>query len=172
MAFEEKLKQKICNSIKTWQPVEGYAVSFYINMNSIDGNLPHLYISYNTEADCNSAPADDEERWNYACWSQDTIEIIGYDDEVNECVQWLNEQGIQNVGEENNDYDENCVYIGTGPAGFKELAELLSKIAISIRKDGLLEKVFGKDVPVIIHSLEYYAYIIDLNKRTNPKKTH
>ncbi|MCL2797208.1 MAG: hypothetical protein FWD58_04050 [Firmicutes bacterium] len=138
-------------------------------MNSIDGNLPNLYISYNTEADCDGAPADDEERWNYACWSQDTTTIISYDDEVEECVQWLNEQGVQNVGEESSDYDENNFYIGTGPAGFKELAELLSIIAINIRKDGLLKRVFGKDVPIIIHGLEYYDYIIDLNQRTNPK---
>lgn len=168
MTFEKELHQKIYRAIEEWMPANGYAISFFLEMNSIDGNMPRLNISYNTEADCKSAPSDSEERWNYAFWAQNTVPMIETPEEIAACVEWLNKNGVQNVGDETDEYDDSFIYRGCGPAGYKEIAELLSVIAISLRKDGVLKKVFGRDVPIIIHELEYYDYIVDLAKRTNP----
>lgn len=169
MSFENGLYQKISKIIKNWKPDNGYAVSFFLNMNLIDGNMPHLKISYNTETDCNNASMDSVERWNYAFWAQNEFAIIDSKNEISECIKWLNSQGIANVGAEiEGQYDETFNYVGTGPAGYRELAELLSEVAIKIRKDGLIKEIFGKEVPVIIHGLEYFDFIFDLAKRTNP----
>ncbi len=171
MNFEEKLYQKLYQIIKELKPTNGYAISFFLHMNQIDENMPHLYVSYNTENDCNFAPLISEERWNYAFWSQNTIDVIETSAEIDEALEYLKSIGVNNVGKELEDvYDESMNYIAAGPSGYKELAELLSTIAIKIRNTGVIKEVFSKEVPIIIHDLEYYDYIIDLNKRTNPEE--
>lgn len=45
--------------------------------------------------------------------------------------------------------------------------EIIFNIVNEIKKDGLITKVFGKEVPVIIYDLEYSPYKIEFTKMVN-----
>ena len=83
---------------------------------------------------------------------------------------WYEEQGITNIGEENEDemYDENMNYIGKGPGGYYELLEIAANVARKLHAEGVIKEQFGKDIPIIVHELEYYDLICEVTKKANP----
>ncbi len=177
--FETALYDKVKGEILKWDEEDIYAISFYVNSNEAYeykgfDNVTMWKISYNTEDDCDGADELDEERWNYAFWRQDTETIIDvyepnkYTDAL---FEWYAQQGITNIGEENKDemYDENCSYIGKGPAGHYELLQLASSIARKLHEDGTIKEHFGKDIPIIVHGLEYAWYDIEATQKANPQ---
>lgn len=85
-------------------------------------------------------------------------------------INWYAEQGITNIGEENEDemYDENFAYIGKGPAGHYELLQLASGVAKRLQEDGTIKEPFGKELPIIIHGLEYAWFDLEATEKANP----
>lgn len=130
-------------------------------------------MSYNTEGDCNGAAELSEERWNYAFWRQNETPIIDSESE-NEGIRilfdWYAENGIKNIGYENPDscYDSNGYYIGKGPVGYYELLSEITAVAKSLQESGFIKKQFGKQIPIIIHDLEYSWYSLEATKKANP----
>ena len=108
----EKIYSKVKSSIDTWSEADIYAISFFVYSNENYeykgfSNVSSFAISYNTESDCDGADLYDEERWNYAFWRQNEISIINPDepDELTDLLfEWYKENGINNIGEE----DEDC----------------------------------------------------------------
>ena len=176
--LENALYVKVKSEISKWDEEDIYAISFFVYANEEYryknySNVPQWLISYNTEADCDGAGPFDEERWNYAFWRQDTTPIIDIDNPnkfTHMLFEWYEEQGITNIGEENEDemYDEDMNYIGKGPAGYYELLEMVANVARKLHADGVIKEQFGKDIPVIVHELEYYDLIYDATKKANP----
>ncbi len=176
--LETALYDKVKSEILKWNEDGIYAISFFINANESNvyngfENVSSWAISYNTEKDCNGADELDEERWNYAFWRQDETMIIDTDEPdvfTEKLFDWYAENGITNIGEENEDemYDEDCNYIGKGPSGHYELLQLASEVARKLQEDGVIKEHFGKEIPVIIHGLEYAWYDIEATKNANP----
>lgn len=176
--LENALYDKVKSEILKWDEEDIYAISFFVESNGAyeyNGfeNVSMWAISYNTEDDCDGADELDEERWNYAFWRQNETMIIDVDTPnkyTDALFDWYAEQGITNIGEENEDemYDEHFAYIGKGPAGHYELLQLASGIAKRLQEDGTIKEHFGKELPIIIHGLEYAWFDIEATEKANP----
>ena len=176
--LENVLYEKVKNEILSWNEEDIYAISFFIESNGAYEykgfeNVSMWAISYNTEEDCDGADELDEERWNYAFWRQDETMIIDVDAPnkyTDALFEWYEDHGITNIGEENEDemYDENCAYIGKGPAGHYELLQLASGVAKRLQEEEIIKGHFGKEVPIIIHGLEYAWYDLEATEKANP----
>lgn len=171
-AFYSRIKK----IMDTWSESDIYAISFFVDSNESYeyknySNVSSFMISYNTEKDCDGADVHSEERWNYAFWRQDECPVIDPDnpDDLTELLfEWYKENGIINIGEEDEDcYDDECNYIGKGPTGHYELLQIASEVAKQIQQEGYLENRFGRKIPIIIHGLEYAWYDVEATRNAN-----
>ena len=172
------LYEKVKSEILKWNEKEIYAISFLVESNEAYKynnfqNVTMWAISYNTEKDCDGAGDFDEERWNYAFWRQDETPIIDVDTPnkyTDALFDWYTGNDITNIGEENEDqmYDENSDYIGKGPVGHYELLQIASDVAKKLQEDGIIKNHFKKDIPIIVHGLEYAWYDFEATKNANP----
>ena len=174
--ISEKLYNAVKSIIDSWQEEGIYAISFFVYSNEAYeyngfSNVSSFAISYNTEEDCEGAGQYDEERWNYAFWRQDESPVIDPDtpNELTDLLfDWYKENGITNIGEEDDDcYDENYNYIGKGPVGHYELLGLVSDVAKRLQQEAFFEKKFGRNLPIIIHGLEYAWFDIEATQNAN-----
>lgn len=176
--IEKILYDKVKSEISNWDEEGIYAVSFFVYSNEAYEfknftNVSTWAISYNTEKDCEEAGPLDEERWNYAFWRQNEIGIIDINEpnEFTEALyQWYEEQGIENIGFEDmeNMYDEKYNYVGKGPVGHYELIGIAANVAKKLQEEGFISNKFKKQIPIIIHGLEYTWYDIEATKKANP----
>lgn len=175
--ISEKIYSRVKSIMDTWSENGIYAISFFVYSNEAYqyknySNISTFAISYNTEDDCEGADLYDEERWNYAFWRQDETPIIDPDEEPEMTAllfDWYKENGITDIGKEDEDcYDSNFNYIGKGPVGHYELLQIISEVASKLQSEGYVEQHFGKDIPIIIHGLEYAWYDIEATKKANP----
>lgn len=167
----------LCTRIKsimeTWnEDEEIYAVSFFVQAGG-EGEVPSFVISYNTEEYCKGAPENDEERWNYACWSQDEVNVIGGQEEK-VLKEWYESQGISEEALGYGDLESNDNEDGTGTEkgakGLYELVQILPDVAKKLKKEKVVAHCCKKDVPIIIHDLEYTWYMVEATKKANPGK--
>ncbi len=175
--FEEALYEKVKSEILKWNEKDIYAISFFVESNGAYEykgfeNVTMWAISYNTEDDCDGAGELDEERWNYAFWRQNETMIIDVDmpnKYTDALFDWYAENNITNIGEENEAemYDKDMNYIGKGPVGHYELLQLASGVAEKLQEDGVIKQHFGKDIPIIIHGLEYAWYDLEATEKAN-----
>ena len=174
----ERIYEKVKQVISTWSDDTIYAVSFFVESNeeySYRGfnNVSSFCVSYNTEEYCDGAGKYDEDRWNYAFWSQDETPIIDVScpNELTDLLyDWYAENGILNLGfeDEAKDYDENYNYIGKGPVGHIELLNITAEVGRRLQEEEFFKKKFNKAIPIIVHGLEYAWYDIEATKRANP----
>lgn len=165
------LSHRIQTIMESWNEEEEiYAISFFLQ-DGEEGEIPYLAISYNTEEYCGKAAENDEERWNYACWSQNEENVIE-EKEEKLLREWYKNQGIpaEELGFEDSsdNYDDNGTYIGKGPKGMYELVQILVDVARKLKEEKVVEHCCKKDVPIIIHDLEYTWYMVEATKRANP----
>lgn len=171
--LKEYLYQRVKKEIALWYVKDIYAISFFVYSNEAYtygefSNVTNFSISYNTESDCGGADKCSEERWNYSFWRQNEI-VITDNEGMKILFQWYKENGINNIGhEDNNCYDENNYYIGKGPVGYYELLTAVSEVANRLQNENYIVNKFGKAVPIIIHDLEYTWYVIEATKNANP----
>lgn len=176
--LEEAVYDKVKGEILTWDEPDIYAISFFV-----DNNLAYEYggyenvsawsISYNTEQDCKGAGEYSEERWNYAFWRQNEFPVIDinvpnkYTDVL---YEWYEKKGITKLGYEDDEkaFDDDMNYIGKGPTGHYELVFLAADIAKRLQEESVIKDHFGKEVPVIVHGLEYAWYDFEATKEANP----
>lgn len=176
--IEQVLYNKVISEIQNWEEKGIYAITFFVYSNEAYkyrnfNNVTSWAISYNTEADCSGAGPFDEERWNYAFWRHNETMIIDVDRPnyyTDMLFDWYAENGITNIGEENIDkeYDERGNYIGKGPVGEYELIQIAVNVALKLKENGVIKEQFGKELPIIIHGLEYADYNLEATKKANP----
>lgn len=166
----EYLYCKIKPIIEGWDEEGIYAISFFVHINGVLDKFPYFAISYNTEEDCSHSSQLSEERWNYAFWRQDENEIIGNEQSINILLQWYKENNIKNIGQEDEElmYDVEHNYIGKGPNGYYELLQIISDVAKRLHNEKVIINTFKKEIPIIIHDLEYTWYELEATKRANP----
>ena len=176
--LKQYIEKKTRDIISTWDESNIYAISFFVYSNEAYeykgySNVTEFCISYNTESDCGDKGQISEERWNYAFWRQNEVQIIEADEEnegMRLLFKWYNENGVSNIGYENPEdcYDNKMRYIGKGPIGYYELLLEVAAVAKSLQESGFVEEKFGKPIPIIIHDLEYSWYVFEATRIANP----
>lgn len=177
---DEKLKELLGSRVREamagWHDEDIYAVSFYVYDDGDNPCTPSVTLGYNTEANVASeaphASSEGEARWNFAFWLQNEELRFGGDLEGDgdagsaEAVRdWVRCKGFpyydgQEIWEVDVD-DDACEQI---TASF---VEVLLALVRELHETGFIRECFGRDLPVIIHELEYYEAIYDRNIRAN-----
>lgn len=166
------LEQYIYDYVKpifdSWDELDIYAVSFFASANDLQeyrgfSNVTDLVISYNTERDCPGAGPHSETRWNYAYWRQDETMVFSSFHRTPETAvlfDWYEQEGITNIGYEDSSME--------APVGYKELVDVLSRVARRFQEEGYWVKRFGRPIPILIHDLEYIQCTLDATAYANP----
>lgn len=157
-----------------------YALSFWL----YGGNewLPSLSVSYNTcqqfvKRQGETHNQDDEAKWNYAYWLQDEAELLGVDAYRNnqELQAWLENAPFAYTEEQyeamfDNDDENEGEDIDDKSNEFYQ-AFVKTQIAVVQRlfAEGVIARTFGKNIPVLVHELEYYDVPLAWTERANPK---
>ncbi|MBP1547998.1 MAG: hypothetical protein J6A37_15550 [Oscillospiraceae bacterium] len=137
-----KITEAMKKILSEWDgfPDDVYALSVYFEDNE-SNDTSSFYIGFNTEAAAGGCNADEEARWNYAFWLQNDKPLFGEKNDV--YVRYI----------------ENCGSLA-----------VLSNAVKQLHKSGIITELFGRELPVIIHELEYYPEIAEYNIRANGKK--
>jgi hypothetical protein len=106
-----------------------------------------------------------EARWNYAFWMQEPGSRFLTPSESEDAKLWnsvLEKLGLQYSDKD--DFDIENYEIGVA----KALSELSIKVSLALHASGIIQEVFHRDIPVIIHQLEYDDAIADITESANP----
>ena len=131
-----------------------YAISFWKDNLEDDPRCPVITIGYNTltqvEVAKRNASSLMEAKWNYAFWLQNEVGTIGG-----------NDKNLRLYFKEANLFYTQQEYSRAEKNGEENKLEL--------HKRGVIKEQLGKEVPVIVHELEYYDLPIMWTTRSNPK---
>jgi hypothetical protein len=163
--LEKEILERFLPIIKSWKNQKIYVISFYVYDNNDDPCKPTVLLGYNTEEDVehNLLWTDEQEaRWNYAFWRQNRECVIGCDKETEKIIkQWVSENKHHYIGNteesENQDFDQITT----------QFVEVLINVVKEIHSYGFLTEVYGKEIPILIHELEYYDEIAIQNMKAN-----
>lgn len=151
------LKDKIITTIENWQELDIYAISLFLNTAEEGLNIT---LGYNTESNVtrNIPDASDvmEARWNYAFWLQN-IEFYFEVSDKEEIKKWIKDKEAYFA----KNYDNPST---------EEFTVLLIEIVQEIHKFGILTKKFGKEIPILIHELEYTEKTAVQNIKANGRE--
>jgi len=151
-----------------------YAVSLYTNLEDVA--QAELILSCNTYTQIAQSlsgataafglPSTEEEaKWNFAFWLQTpNLRLLVPPDSADGTLwrQLLGQRDLVYTDLESFDVD-------LFEAGVRALLqETAIQVAQAMHKEGVLRGVFGKDLPVIIHDLEYDDSVADLTEKANP----
>lgn len=161
------LPQTVCHDI--------YALSFLIDGST--GYLPTLMVSYNTNTQYNSQIAntfnqDDEAKWNIAYWLLDDAKLCsaGLDDNENTVLlnNWLAGAPFAYTEEQYDDYDDST--LGDKPEQFyRAFVETIIGVVQRLFAENKINETFGRNIPVLVHELEYYDEPLSWTKQANPQ---
>ncbi|WP_290789666.1 hypothetical protein [Flavihumibacter sp. UBA7668] len=173
----EKIKKAIFQIDNEIVP-EIYILSFYVHNDDDDPRQPMLTVGYNTIErwhSCSPTPGQepkwpiasdgDEAKWNFAFWLQNEALIIGgYDfDPVSEWVK--NTPYYYSDEQVEDDFDTTDLM---GQKIKDKFIEIVISHARKLHSDGVITVKFGKDIPIIVHELEYYDKPVLWTNQANP----
>lgn len=172
--MKQILLDSIKKSILKWQEKDIYAVSLFVYDDNDNPCHPTMTLGYNTEQSFRDSINEDtderEVRWNYAFWPQNEELVFGRGKTRKYVQEWLAENNFPDYSDkeiENFTLDEvDNLYPIT-----LQFVEVLVSIVQELHATGFIRKKFGKDIPVLIHELEYYDKIAEQNLRANPAET-
>ena len=155
MTMKKKILHLIEQKISQWQEEDIYAISLYVYDEEDDPCRPMVVLGYNTERQVQKstpeASDEQEARWNYAFWLQNEEMCWGQGDTAEDVKEWITEQDLWDSEDE------------IAP----KFIELLVAIVQEIHASGLLKDKFGREIPILIHELEYYEKIARQNIEAN-----
>jgi hypothetical protein len=173
MTFPEHVYAKLKEAILGCEAVlaaDVYAISFFIEDLDDDARKPTLILSYNTNTHWRKSighPASAEEaKWNFAYWSQTCQAFVGNADDATLRAQWINSLGLWYSDQDRIDDPERAMECGDDIT--RRFFELAAEIAKRLHDDGIIQQVFKRAVPILIHELEYYLEIAHITERANP----
>ncbi len=163
------LYDRIKAKMENWTEEGIFALSFLIYKDEAS-DLPYFAISYNTEEHCQHASPMSKKRWDYNYWPHNEEEILIDKEATNTLIKWYQENNITDIGYEDIEsmYDDEGNYIGKGPNGFYELFQVASEVAKKLHKEQVIKNIFKKELPIIIHGLEFTWYAEEATKNGNP----
>lgn len=165
--FEENILQDI------------YAISFFKSNHNDDPRQPLLTVGYNTISrwtECTPKPGQEgewpiasdteEAKWNFAFWLQNEELVIGgqtYDP----VIDWVKGLPYYYTDEqEEQDFDKTYLL---GEEIQKMFIGIIIDHAKKLHDSGVITTKFGRQVPIIIHELEYYEAPVNWTKQANPE---
>lgn len=184
--FEEHVFKRAQQGIAAIPPDTAkdiYALSFYFWADEDDARKATLTVGYNTNARWKSctpakgqqpkwpiASSSEEAKWNYAFWLQEegTACVIGED----EMDASLRQKWIQSFDSWYTDEEQSEDFDRTLELDQKIMCEFINlcmQVAFRLHGDGVIKKTFGRDIPIIIHELEYNEQHAEATKLANPK---
>lgn len=177
--FEEYVFNKIKDQINTWSDLligDIYVISFYIENINDDFRLPSVTLGYNTISNVKEvkdiASDLEEARWNYAFWLQNRELVIGdiYSEinDVDKVHNWIKEQGLYFTDEEESKDFERTLELGEKIT--TEFVDLIIRVVQKLHEENVISEKFKRDLPLIIHELEYYDEIAEQNIKANPNE--
>lgn len=157
-AMKAQLQTLIEQKIGKWQRDDIYesiyAISLYVYAEEDDPRRPVAVLGYNTRQQVQqSTPLaldEQEAKWNYAFWLQNEELCFGLGDTAETVRQWIDGLGLE---------DEEEI------AGAFE--DMLIQVVREIHASGLLRDMSGRELPILIHGLEYDEHTGWMNREAN-----
>ena len=170
----EKLKNAIQEIVNEEDRKDVYVLSLCYTCDDEDLRFPKVTLSYNTlsnvkEESYNAASKEDA-KWNYDYWLQTEIETIGGKKDK-QLKQWFAKTPYFYSDEENDraiEEDED-LYDKILKKGDRFTKEFIKEV-IALIDEGEIEKVFTRNIPIIIHQQEFEETPILWTKKANPTK--
>ena len=138
--MKEILLNMLKEKIKTWNKSDIYAISLWVNDN------------------------DDNPRWNFAFWLQNEELIFGIDESQQIVKKWILENGFQYF---TNDELITFEQIDEAEKITGVFVNVLVDIVKELHVSGFIKEQFGREIPILIHELEYYEEIANQNIEAN-----
>ncbi len=173
--MKNTLLEQIKEKIAAWDKSDIYAVSLFVYDMNDNPCEPVVTLGYNTveqlRKEIPNADGEQEAKWNYAFWLQNEELSFGAGETQAVVRQW-----IENAGYSYFTYEE---MFGAGESpeeglyeGITEtFLEVLIEVVKELHESGFIKEQFGKEIPVLIHELEYYEEIGEQNLKANPAET-
>ena len=140
------LLKEIKDNIEKWNTSDIYVISLFVYDEDDDPNQPTVTLGFNTfsnyEESIDVAWDEEEAKWNFAFWLQNEEYVFGVDETRPIVEKWI---------QENNYNDEEDEMVVTN-----SFVKVLVDIVKELHQSGFIKEKFGKEIPVIIHELEYY----------------
>lgn len=176
MSFPEYLYSRAAEGIAGFAEPDIYAISLWCSYYEDDTRRPTLVVDYNTETQVQQllvshkhAPEADEARWNYAYWLQGMpVEIGGPHDPtgLELAHEWIKQAGLwYSDAQEDSDF-ESTLELGNSIA--RRFAAACIRAGQRLHEEGVIEKVFGRPIPVLVHELEHQPHHADWAIAGNP----
>lgn len=173
--MKEILLELIKEKIITWDKKDIYVISLYVQDNLDNPFEPTVTLGYNTEKQVTTAleksfpkPTDMQEaRWNFAFWLQNEELSFGLGETQEIVKKWLKKNKFkyytyQEVFKSDLDIpDEECEAVTS------KFVDELVEIVKELHQSGFIKEQFNKEIPIIVHELEYYDVIAIQNIEAN-----
>ena len=174
----EKLKNAIQEIVNEEDKKDVYALSFCYTCDDDDLRFPKITLSYNTlsnvkEESYNAASKEDA-KCNFDYWLQTEIETIG-GKKYKLLKKWFaktphfytDEENDRAIEEDEDLYDK---LLKKGDRFCKEFIKEAIALAKQLLDEGEIERVFGRNIPIIIHQQDFEETPIIWTKKANPAK--
>ena len=167
--IKNEIVTKFSNIITTWEVEDIYVISFFVYDLDDDPSKPTVTLGYNTEQEVskNLKYSDDPEiRWNYAFWLQNDEGSFGVDKASSKLVkEWIKENCDNH---KNHSHKDSNTKLGADLSWITEsFVQILIEVVKEIQNSGILKDKFQRDIPILIHELEYYDKIAEQNIEAN-----
>jgi hypothetical protein len=174
----QRIKRTITNLDDKLLP-DIYVISFYKSNEDDDLKRPLLTVGFNTLsqwAACTPLPGQKpgwtvasnarEAKWNYAFWLQNEELVIG-GSEYDPVTGWVKQLPYYySDEEEKRDFDRTFVL---GQQIQNQFVDIFIAHAKKLHEEGIIKAKFGREIPIVIHELEYYDAPINWTKQANAK---
>lgn len=173
--FSEKSYEQVKQALTGIKPPDDiYAISFWKDNIDDDLRKPLIQVGFNTlsqvAATHNQQCTELEAKWNFAYWLQNELTVIGGEDE--NLTRWLQQTPYYYSDEEEEDAIANDdLFESTQSKGnaFQQMfMEEIINITHKLKEQQIFTTCLGKEVPVIIHELEYYELPVSWTQSANP----
>lgn len=174
---------RVLDGIASDTAADVYVVSLLLYDEEDDPRRPTVTVGYNTESrvrettpvpaqapDWSIASDAGEARWNYAFWLQNELAVVA-DSKQDPGGARRRREWIDALGLWYSDEEEHTDFQGTEQRAGRitdEFVALIVRVVQRLHHVGVVERVFRRPIPVLIHELEYYEQIAAQNERANP----
>jgi hypothetical protein len=144
------LKNNWMSIMKSWNIHDGYAITLIMH------DRMTIEIDY-AEENANNQDPYSQERWDYTYWEQNSFPLLKSEEEKNLFSAWLDQLDDKGISTES--LIENTVF-----------TSMVVTIVNEIKADRIIEKSFGRSVPVICTNFDISDEMLELNRKVNIKE--
>ena len=160
--MKEILLKQIKAAIELWDTTDIYVISLFVYDENDNPLEPTVTLGYNTysnfQENIDSAWDESEAKWNYAYWLQNEEFVFGIGETKQIVQNWISKNAVS-IEFYTLDEEESSIT----NLFIKTLVDIVKKLHSS----GFIKEKFGKEIPIIIHELEYYDEIAEQNIEAN-----